>query len=96
MTNQSVLWRRVDQPGHESARVFFQDSRRHLIGTAVFAHQEQACRLDYRVICNSEWYTLSATVSGWVGSKFTTQLQINGAGLVTSYPNFWQVEGGNL
>ncbi len=182
-TDQALLWRRLDQPGHECGRLFWQDSCWHLNGTAVFAHNQQACRLDYRVACNSGWQTLSGKVTGWVGNepveielsvdsahrwrlngtecpavagcvdldlnfspstnvlpirrlglaigqeaavraawlrfpsftlepldqryrridvatyryesaggRFVTELQVNAAGLVTRYPNFWQVE----
>ena len=66
---QPVLWRRLDQPGHESARLSFQQECWSLIGTAVFAHNQQACRLDYRVVCNSAWETLSAKVAGWLGNE---------------------------
>ena len=185
MTDLDILWRRLDQPGHESARLFFQQASWHLTGAAIFAHQQQPCRLDYVVICNAEWHTLSGTVAGWVGNetvqvelsvdstrgwrlngtacrdvagctdvdfgfspstnllpirrlglavgqeaevraawlrfpsltleplaqvyrrvdvstyryesaggRFVTELQVNAAGLVTHYPNFWQVEAG--
>ena len=66
---QPVLWRRVAQPGHESARLSFQQGCWSLIGTAVFEHNQQACRLDYRVVCNSAWETLSAKVAGWAGNE---------------------------
>jgi hypothetical protein len=66
---QVVLWRRLDQPGHESARLYFQQFRWYLSGTAVFAHRQQACRLDYLVVCDAEWRTLSGRVAGWVGSQ---------------------------
>lgn len=69
MSNQSILWRRLDQPGHESARLYFQDSRWHLSGTAVFAHNRQPCRLDYGIVCDSQWQTLSGKVAGWVGNE---------------------------
>ncbi|HEX8634285.1 MAG TPA: putative glycolipid-binding domain-containing protein [Pyrinomonadaceae bacterium] len=69
MSERFVLWGRLDTPGHEFARVFFDNSRWHLNGTAVFVHDTQPCRLDYRVECNSEWETLSGRVSGWVGEK---------------------------
>jgi hypothetical protein len=59
----------MDRPGHESARLFTKDSRWHLEGTAVFAHDRQPCRLDYLVICNSRWQTLSGKVAGWVGTE---------------------------
>lgn len=68
MSNQSILWRRLDQPGHESARLYLQHSQWHLAGTAVFAHDQQPCRLDYMIVCNSEWQTLSGRVAGWVGN----------------------------
>jgi len=49
--------------------MFFQDSRWHLTGTAAFVHNQQPCRLDYLVVCNSEWQTLSGKVNGWVGNE---------------------------
>lgn|SRR5262245_23153587 len=67
--NHSILWRRLDQPGHESARLFFQHSRWNLAGTAVFAHKHQPCRLDYLVICDSQWKTSSAKVAGWIANR---------------------------
>lgn len=63
----SLLWRRLDAPGHEWARLSFAGSRWHLSGTAVFAHDRQPCRLDYRVVCDADWQTQSARVVGWVG-----------------------------
>ncbi len=76
MTDQSVLWRRLDQPGHESARLFSRDAFWHLSGTAVFAHDQQPCRLDYLVVCNAEWHTLSGRVAGWVGSG-TVEIELS-------------------
>lgn len=69
MTDPSVLWRRLDRPGHEAARLSFEDSCWHLRGTAVFAHEGQPCRLDYLVVCDEEWRTLSGRVAGWVGGE---------------------------
>lgn len=69
MPDQSILWRRVDRPGHESARLFGKDSHWHLEGTAVFGHERQPCRLDYLVICDARWQTLSGKVAGWVGRE---------------------------
>jgi uncharacterized protein len=67
--DHSILWRRLDQPGHESARLDFQRSAWHLSGAAVFAHGRQPCRLDYRVVCDAGWQTVSARVTGWVGRE---------------------------
>jgi uncharacterized protein len=69
MSGHSVLWQRLDRPGYESARVFFKQSLWHLTGTAVFAHDRQPCRLDYIIICNSDWQTFSGKVTGWMGNE---------------------------
>ena len=69
MDTISILWRRLDQPGHEAARLFFHDSSWHLTGTAVFTHDQQPCRLDYLVVCNAQWQTLSGRITGWVGNE---------------------------
>lgn len=65
----TILWRRVDQPGHESARVARVGHGWELAGTAVFAHDGQPCCLSYRVECDAEWRTVRTTVSGWIGDR---------------------------
>ncbi len=76
MADQSILWHRLDRPGHESARIFLQQSRWHLTGTAVFAHNMHPCRLDYQVVCNSKWQTLFCKVTGWVGDE-TIEIELS-------------------
>lgn len=76
VADQSILWRRLDQPGHESARLFFKDPSWHLIGTAVFAHNQLPCRLDYMVVCDSGWQTVSGRVTGWVGND-TVEIELS-------------------
>ncbi len=69
MGEAAILWRRLDQPGHESARLRAQPSGWQLSGTAVFAHEGRPCRLGYEVVCDAAWRTVSGTVTGWVGSE---------------------------
>jgi hypothetical protein len=76
VTDHAILWRRLDTPGHESSRCVAHDSSWHLVGTAVFAHNEQPCRLDYTVVCNAAWQTISSTVQGWVGDH-TIALEVS-------------------
>jgi uncharacterized protein len=79
--DQSILWRRLDQPGHEAGRLYQSDSGWHLTGTAVFAHNQQACRLDYLVTCDAAWQTRSGRVAGWVGTKpVAIDLAVDSAG----------------
>ena len=67
MADKSVTWRRVDQPGHEAARLIPQPRGWHLTGTAVFATDGQPCCLHYLVVCDPDWRTLSGRVTGWIG-----------------------------
>ena len=66
--NHSILWRGVDQPGHEACRVYQIDTEWHLEGTAVFQNGDRRpCRLSYLIRCDSSWNTLTGVVSGWLG-----------------------------
>jgi hypothetical protein len=38
-----------------------------LDGSVVLAHADRPCRLDYEVVCDREWRTQTARVSGWIG-----------------------------
>jgi uncharacterized protein len=69
MIHQTILWRRLDQPGHEAARLWSQDSSWHLAGAAVFVHGQRSCLLSYHLICDTEWNTRSGQVNGWVGDE---------------------------
>jgi hypothetical protein len=64
---RSVLWSRRDG-GRESAWLGRDETGRwRLEGTAVFEHEREPCRLDYRVMCRADWTTIAARVDGWVG-----------------------------
>lgn len=69
VTRNSILWRRLDHPGHESASLFPQDDSWNLQGTAVFSHNHLPCRLDYHIVCDSHWHTQSARVDGWLDNR---------------------------
>jgi hypothetical protein len=64
---EAILWRRLDKPGHEYARLSRDGTRWQLTGVAVFQHEQQPCRLDYVVVCDRQWLTQAARVTGWVG-----------------------------
>jgi hypothetical protein len=80
MNRGSILWRRLDEPGHDSARLVFEPPFWRIAGTAVFAREQQPCRLDYAIVCDAAWYAVSARVSGWIGDE-TIDLELTvGAG----------------
>jgi uncharacterized protein len=85
--DHAILWRRLDQPGHESARLSRRPDGWHLTGAAVFAEEGQPCRLDYRVVCDLDWRTTTASVTGWIGDRTVElDLSIDAAG-------HWRVGG---
>jgi hypothetical protein len=67
MNATTVLWRRLDEPGHDSARLAFESPHWRITGAAIFIRDRRPCRLDYAVVCDSDWRTESATVAGWIG-----------------------------
>lgn len=69
LMHASMLWRRLDTAGHESARLVYEDSTWQLSGAAVFAYGGQPCRLDYLITCDSLWQTRSGRVTGWIGGQ---------------------------
>lgn len=65
----TILWRRVDATGHEACRLTGDGDAWVLAGSAVFAHEWQPCRLDYRIELDEEFHTRAATVKGWLGGR---------------------------
>ncbi|MBO0722339.1 MAG: putative glycolipid-binding domain-containing protein [Blastocatellia bacterium] len=84
---ETILWRRLDQPGHESARLFLQGPHWHLVGTSVFVHKSAPCRLDYLIVCNSNWQTFFSRISGWVGDE-TVEIEVS-----VDSVHRWQLNG---
>jgi hypothetical protein len=64
---RTILWRWVDRPGHEAARLSRQGEDWLLEGAAAFRAEDQACGLSYRIWCDQAWRTRTAEISGWVG-----------------------------
>lgn len=74
-----ILWRRLDQPGHDSAWLRPDGDSRRINGVAVFLGEQGPCRLEYTVKCDREWRTLSGRVSGWIGAA-PVELRIGSEG----------------
>ena len=62
-----ILWRLLASPGHESAAITQQRNRWNLAGTALFAYDGTACRLDYEIECDMSWGTRDASIRGQIG-----------------------------
>jgi hypothetical protein len=68
MKTYSMLWRRLDTPGHDACRFECRVSGWEVDGTAVFRHNGSAARLSYRVVCDSAWHTRQGFVRGFIGA----------------------------
>ena len=78
MTIERILWKSFFLPGHEICRLSQRNSRWMLDGTLLFAHEQQPGRLDYQVVCDSRWQTISAKVLGVLGNTAVDlQLAVN-------------------
>jgi hypothetical protein len=69
VANESILWRGIDQPGHDACRLFSAAGQWRLAGAAVFSHERLPCCLQYEVVSDQNWKTVRAKVSGWLGNQ---------------------------
>ncbi len=64
-----ILWRWLDRPGLDTARLAATRTGWDLSGSAVFLHESSPCRLDYQITLDPGWQTRAALISGWVGTQ---------------------------
>jgi hypothetical protein len=64
-----MLWRRLDQPGHDAAGLRPRADGWVLEGAAVWLEDGTPCRLAYRVECDAGWRTTAAVVQGAHGAR---------------------------
>lgn len=62
-----AMWRRLDVPGRDAARLVPRGSGWRLEGCAVFGHEEGPAGLSYAVDLAPDWTALGGTVRGFVG-----------------------------
>ena len=65
----SIIWRRIDTPGHDACRFGKSDSGWRIAGDAVFVHEGVPAHLTYFVRCDLGWRTLKGQVHGWLGLR---------------------------
>jgi hypothetical protein len=66
---KSILWQGFFLPGHEICRLSSVNSGWQLEGTAIFAQDQQPGQLEYRVLTDPSWQTVSAQIRGWLGNS---------------------------
>ncbi|HWS71623.1 MAG TPA: putative glycolipid-binding domain-containing protein [Thermoanaerobaculia bacterium] len=67
MVKETILWRRLDLPGHDACRLSSSGTDWQLSGTAVFLDEGRPTLLAYEVTCDEWWHVREGSVSGWSG-----------------------------
>lgn len=83
----TVLWKRLDRDGHDACRFTKTHDTWNIEGSAVFEHNGSVADLAYRLVCDSEWCSVQASVTGSIGSE-GIELLIERDGVET-----WRVNG---
>ena len=64
----TVVWQRLDTPGHDAAELKSAVSGWRLEGIAILTHEGRPCRLSYAIRCAPGWQTQEVAVSGFIGA----------------------------
>lgn len=65
----TIVWRRLDSPGHDACRLGRCAGGWLIRGTAVFAADGAPAQLHYALLCDAGWRARRGAVHGWVGAQ---------------------------
>ncbi len=60
---QVIVWRRLDLPGAEYCKLWFENEKGHLKGTVVLVLEGHPLQVQYQIRCNAGWETEEVTVN---------------------------------
>lgn len=66
---ETILWRRLDLPGHEIATIEPDPDGWRLDGVAVLVESGRPCRIEYDIRCDARWMTRRCAIRGQVGER---------------------------
>jgi hypothetical protein len=66
---ETILWQRLDTPGHEVATIERESDGWRLGGVAVFVESGTPCRVDYEIRCDGQWITRRCLLRGAIGGR---------------------------
>lgn len=68
-TNDTIVWQRLDLPGHELCSVSSGEKGHLLTGSSIFVAKGHKCLLSYRVVCDAAWKTQEVHVVGNINDE---------------------------
>ncbi|HEX7940950.1 MAG TPA: putative glycolipid-binding domain-containing protein, partial [Gemmatimonadaceae bacterium] len=66
---ETILWHRLDLPGHEIATIASTADGWLLDGVAVLAEGGRPCRIEYGIECDARWVTRRCLLGGRLGAQ---------------------------
>jgi len=69
MVGETILWRRLDLPGHEIVTIAPAADGWRLEGVAVLVESGRPCRIEYDIDCDLRWMTRRCAIRGHVGEQ---------------------------
>jgi len=64
----TILWQRLDLPGHDTAAFWRAADGWCLWGVALIADAGRPCRIEYEIACDPNWKTRRCSLHGYVGA----------------------------
>lgn len=86
----SIVWRRLDRPGHDCCTLRRFREAWLLEGGAVWHDEVGPARLSYRLRCDSQWQARSAQICGRVGQRVIDLMVVRG------HDGTWGINGQEL
>src|SRR5208282_4748762 len=65
----SIVWKRIDYPGHEWCSLTQQETGVILKGVVVVQWGRLPCNIEYVIKCSTDWKTKAVTLIGNIGPK---------------------------
>jgi uncharacterized protein len=84
--SDAALWRRLDTPGHDAARLVRTDLGWSLRGTAVFRHEAGPACIGYALHLDLSWRTMRGEVRGFLAGRSVSHA-------ITRGPEGWRLDG---
>jgi uncharacterized protein len=66
---ETIVWRRIDIPGHEVATIVPAGDGWRVDGVAILVESGRPCRIDYEIRCDARWMTQRCVIRGHVAER---------------------------